>query len=158
MKKLIFTLVFAFSFIFVSSINAQSYSSAVGAKLGYGLNATYKKELKESMYVDIYAGIRTYYFVGGAALELHKPIESIDNLYWYYGGGAYLGFYSYNVLGLDESYTFIGINGVLGLDYTFDEIPLNISTDWMPGFNLTGSSGFYAFNGGLSVRYILGEN
>lgn len=156
MKKLIFTFIFAFSFIFLNSINAQSYNSAVGAKLGYGLNGTYKKQIKENFYVDFYAGFRTYFILGGAAVEFHKPIEEVENLYWYYGGGAYFGSYNHSSF---SNYTFIGINGVLGLDYSFDEIPLNLSVDWMPGFNLTGdNNGFYSYVGGLSVRYILGEN
>ena len=155
MKKLIFTIIFAFSFIFLNSISAQSYSSAVGVKLGYCLNGTFKKQIKENFYVDIYAGFRTHFILGGAAVEFHKPIEEVENLYWYYGGGAYFGSYNYNSF----SYTFIGINGVLGLDYSFDEIPLNVSVDWMPGFNLTGdNNGFYSYVGGLSVRYILGDN
>ena len=156
MKKLIFTFIFAFSFIVLNSINAQSYSSAVGAKLGYGLTGTYKKQIKENFYVDIYAGFRTYFLVGGASVEFHKPIEAVENLYWYYGGGAYFGSFTRNTY---SNYTFIGINGVLGLDYSFEEIPLNISVDWMPGFNLTGEgNNFYEYIGGLSVRYILGDN
>lgn len=160
MKKLILTFTLAFLFLSIGSINAQSYSSAVGVRLGYGLNASYKKELKESMYADIYAGFgggsgysRLF---AGAAVELHKSIENVDNLYWYYGGGAYLGSYNYKS-GYGDNYFYVGINGVLGLDYTFEEIPLNLSADWMPGFNIIGGGGFYGAAGGLSVRYILGS-
>jgi len=163
MKKLLFTLVFAFSFLFTSSISAQSYSTAAGAKFLWGLNGTYKKEMKESLYIDVYAGIgfgSNYSSInGGAALEWHKPIESIENLYWYYGGGAYFATYSWNSgFGSNSSSFDLGINAVIGLDYAFEEIPLNISVDWMPGFNLIGSSGFYGRTGGLAARYILNRN
>ena len=150
MKKIIFTLFLACVFIF--SANAQGYNSAVGVKLGGYLTGTYKKLLKESMYVDFYAGIDSYgsnVLFGGAMVQLHKPIESVDNLYWYYGGGAFFGAYSGGIG--------IGINGVLGLDYSFDEIPLNISIDWTPGFYLTGGYGFYGRGGAVSLRYILGN-
>ena len=153
MKKIIFTIIFASSLIFSGNINAQSYSSAVGAKLGGWLLGTYKKEIKESTYVDLYGGFYSSYsssILLGGSLELHKDIESVNNLYWYYGAGASL------TLG---SGTGIGINGVLGLDYSFEEIPLNLSADWMPGFFFGGTyKGPYFGLGAFSARYILSEN
>ena len=154
MKKLIFTFVIAFSFMFMNNIQAQSYNSAVGAKLGGWFVGTYKKQIKESWYVDFYAGFYGYFsnsLIAGAALEIHKPIESVENLYWYYGGGASVTT-GYSLFG-------IGINGTLGLDYAFTEIPLNVSVDWMPGFYLSGYYKGPSFGlGALSVRYILSQN
>ncbi len=48
----------------------------------------------------------------------------------------------------------IGIDGILGLEYTFDEIPLNLSLDILPSLNLIGSSGWGGINGALSIRYV----
>ena len=157
MKKIIFTFVIAFSFMFMNNIHAQSYNSAVGAKLGWGFAASYKKAIKESLYVDFYGG---FYGVGGffagAAAEFHKPLQNADEFYWYYGGGAFVSSYTYGYL--NETYTVFGINGVLGIDYAFSEIPLNISADWMPGFGFGSGSGLFApRGGGLTVRYILGQ-
>ena len=42
----------------------------------------------------------------------------------------------------------------LGLEYTFDEIPLNLSLDLLPSINLIGSTGWGGINGALSVRYV----
>lgn len=153
MKKLIFTVLIAFGFMFTNSIQAQSYNSAVGAKLGGWLVGTYKKQIKESWYVDFYAGFYGFSssIIGGASLEIHQPIESVDNLYWYYGGGASVltGFSTFGV----------GVNATLGLDYSFEEIPLNVSVDWMPGVYLSGYYRGPSFGlGALSVRYILGQN
>ena len=150
MKKIIFTLVLISSFIFSGSLIAQNYSSAVGAKLTFGFLGTYKLELKEGIYADIYGGLGYYGLSGGAALELHKAIEDVDNLYWYVGAGAYTS--------LHTSGVYVGGNLVIGVDYSFDEIPLNVSFDWMPGINVVG--GFFPslFGGGLSARYILKSN
>jgi len=151
MKKIIFTLVLVSSFIFSGTLMAQSYSSAIGAKLTYGLMGTYKMELKEGLYADIYGGFGYYgRLAGGAAIELHKPLADVDNLYWYIGAGAYTALYSEGV--------YIGANFVLGVDYSFDEIPLNLSVDWMPGINLLGGFSPALYGGGFSARYILKTN
>jgi len=48
----------------------------------------------------------------------------------------------------------IGIDGILGLEYNFKEIPFNIGIDWKPMIDLGGSSGFYGDGGAISIRYI----
>jgi hypothetical protein len=46
--------------------------------------------------------------------------------------------------------------GVIGLDYKFSEIPLNLSVDWMPTYFLGGYiGGFGGGYGSLSARYVL---
>jgi hypothetical protein len=52
------------------------------------------------------------------------------------------------------SYTVIGVDGILGLEYNFSEVPINISIDWKPAFNLVGYSRFFGDGGALSLRYI----
>ncbi len=154
MKKIIFTIIFASSLMLSGKLNAQSYSAAVGAKLTFGFYGTYKMEFKENLYADIYGGL-AYGLGGGVALELHKPIEDVDNLYWYVGAGVNGGIHpSYAT----RSGVRIGVNTVIGIDYTFDEIPLNLSFDWMPGLNIVGGLYPIVSSGGLSARYILKTN
>ena len=154
MKKLILIFIIGFSFMSMNNIQAQSYKSAAGAKLGGWFVGTYKKQLKESWYVDFYAGLFGYFsnsLIAGAALEIHKPIQDVENLFWYYGGGASFTT-GYSEFG-------IGVNATLGLDYAFTEIPLNLSIDWMPGVYLSGYYKGPSFGlGALSVRYILGQD
>ena len=75
---------------------------------------------------------------------------------WYAGFGAHIGFWDGNNTrwGDDRSYTVIGLDGILGLEYNFTEIPVNFSIDWKPSFNLVGYSGFWGDGGALSIRYI----
>jgi hypothetical protein len=54
MKKVIFTAMIAV-FMLVTSMEAQDYKSAIGAKLGYGLIGSYKTFLNEKAAVDIFA-------------------------------------------------------------------------------------------------------
>jgi hypothetical protein len=163
MKKIGFTLLLAFAFLLTTNIQAQEYKSAVGAKLGYGLIGTYKMFLTESAAVDLFGGIHWGGLAAGAYYLMHNEIPSIDKLYWYWGGGGSITTWSYAVSGLGTWYE-VGVSGVIGLDYSFDEIPLNVSVDWAPTIVVLSSwdsiGTFNRFRGGygaLSARYILGR-
>jgi hypothetical protein len=104
-------------------------------------------------------GIRWGGIAAGAYYLNHKPISSVDRLTWYWGFG---GSYTTWDFGVSDNYYELGVSGVLGLDYSFDDIPLNISLDWAPTFvvldswDFTGS--YNRFRGGygaLTARYIL---
>src|SRR5450759_676759 len=65
--------------------------------------------------------------------------SDVAHLNWYYGGGAHIGFYNGNYVywgNNGTTYTIIGIDGILGIEYTFSEIPINIGIDWKPALNL----------------------
>jgi len=158
MKTKFFTLV-CMMFLFASLSQAQDYKSAIGAKLGYGLIASYKTFLNEKAAVDIFGGIRWGGLAAGAYYLNHTPIKSVERLTWYWGFGGSFTTWDY---GISDNYYEIGISGVLGLDYTFDEIPLNVSVDWAPTFVVADSYDFPgSYNkfrsgyGALTARYIL---
>ena len=77
----------------------------------------------------------------------------LAGLYWYYGGGVnfttYSGDFDYPGSDLDA---FFGIAGNLGLDYKFDDYPINVSVDWIPVLGF-GGYGFGGEGGGVAVRY-----
>ncbi|MBK8347253.1 MAG: hypothetical protein IPL08_06370 [Saprospiraceae bacterium] len=158
-KMLIFFAVMMFS---TSLIQAQDYKSAIGAKLGYGLIASYKTFLNEKAALDIFGGIRWGGLAAGAYYLNHTPIKSVDRLTWYWGFGGSFTTWDYGIAGLDNYYE-IGVSGVLGLDYSFDNIPLNLSVDWAPtivvadSYDYAGASlsRFRSGYGALTARYIL---
>ena len=144
------------------------YQKAVGVRLAWGLGLSGKYFLNDKAAIE--ANFRYRSFGSGpyswnwvtiqALYEIHNGLESVtDGLQWYYGGGAYLGFYGgdFDYPGSDFNGTFIGISGVLGLDYKFADLPINISADWMPSFEITSGGGFTGENGGLAVRYTFGD-
>ncbi len=153
----------------ISTSNAQAYKSAIGLRAGSPLAATYKHFLNESSAVELFATYRsnTARFVGvnygwswigiGGSYLFHNPLEGIEGLTYFYGGGASVQFYSYDgSVYDDEDNISFGIHGKIGLDYAFDDIPLNVSLDWAPTIYIGGyGRGFGAGYGALSVRYIL---
>ncbi len=79
----------------------------------------------------------------------------MDGLKWYIGPGAHLAVWNTT---WKEKYpgnnpTGLGIDGVLGLDYKFKGVPINISADWQPSFNFIGYNYFEGGWGGLAIRY-----
>ena len=75
---------------------------------------------------------------------------------WYYGGGAHAGIVgSSSRLNDFEGGLIIGVDGVIGAEYTFGNIPLNLSLDYKPAFNLIGSTGFVFDTFSLGIRYVL---
>jgi hypothetical protein len=154
MKKLLLLVSLFVIVALTSNMNAQPYASAIGLRLGYPIAASYKFFVSEPAAVELYAGIRYDGLNLGGMYQVHKPLSDVDNLYWYFGGGASISFYSYYV---DENEVSFGINGVIGLDYTFEDAPINLSIDYMPTFLFGGYYDGYGSYGALSARYILGQ-
>jgi hypothetical protein len=132
------------------TVKAQenSYRNAVGIRLGPSVPAvksgiTFKHFLANNNAIE---GILS--FGDGFAIcglyEIHKPIAA-ENLQWFIGFGGYAGF--------ANSISNIGAAGIVGLDYNFSSIPLNLTLDWKPELNLIEKIGFEGSTVGLSIRY-----
>ncbi len=152
MKKLFLTLILFFS---ISSIlNAQDYENAIGFRFGLSNGVTFKHFISTN---DAVEGILTTRWGGfnlTGLFERHTTAFDTDGLYFFYGGGAHIG--SFNNLWFTDnnSHIVIGIDGIIGLEYVFTEVPLNISIDWKPGINLIGYTGFWGDELALSLRYM----
>jgi hypothetical protein len=136
--------------------DAQEYSTGIGIRAGISSGLTIKHFKSKKAAFEGLLTTRWEGFDITGLYELHARAFDADHLNWYYGGGAHIGFYNGNhaYWGTNgRSYTVIGVDGILGLEYTFDEIPVNIGIDWKPALNLVGYSGFWS-EGALSVRYV----
>lgn len=159
MKFLLFIITF---FFLVPNVSAQDFDSAVGLRFGRPNSVTYKKFINESAALEGFVGYRSFFganFVTiSGAYQIHKDIAEVDNLQYYYGGGASVYFWSVD---FGDSSTSLGIQGYLGLSYTLENTPINFSIDWIPTFFINGLDGFgTGFGGGygsLAVRYVLGR-
>ncbi len=157
MKKII--VLVAAVFIVASGINAQSmgrtYKTALGVKVLDGAGITFKTFVNTRDAVELIG----YFYKNGTRItglyEIHGNISDAPGLRWYVGPGAHVGFYNSNN---DRrfprnSYTLIGLDGVLGLDYKINKAPINLSIDWQPSFEFGEYGGFVGSWGGLGIRY-----
>lgn len=94
----------------------------------------------------------------GALVEFHKPLAA-SGLQYFYGAGGYLGFqkeYNPNKL-RNETEVHFGAQGIVGLDYKFSNVPLNISLDWKPELNIVSDINFEPAAIGFTARFTLGK-
>lgn len=135
-----------------SSAASAQYRHQIGVRLGSTdqINSTgisYRYFINEGKAVEGILNLKSPYSVA-ALYEFFKPIQTVENLKWFYGAGLYAGFQG------DEN---IGITGIAGLDYQFTEVPVNLSIDWKPELTVLQSVKFRAATVGVSVRFTFGK-
>ena len=143
MKKILLLIVVALCY--VSNVSAQNYNWALGARIGgemSGLDVKYNLNASHS----IEALLAIPYSNGFVLTGLYEwNIQVIDNGFrFYYGVGAHVGGW--------KSRCALGVDGVIGLEYQFSEIPLNLALDYKPIFNIVEKTRFYLADIGLSIR------
>ena len=128
-------------------LHAQEYKMAVGVRLSSAQatvnnSISFRYFLNESRALEAMASFDPGAI--GLLYEVYKPLGNAPGFQWFFGGGAYAAFKGNDVL---------GVQGVVGLDYKFQQIPLNLSLDWKPELNLVDNVNFEAASVGLAVRF-----
>jgi hypothetical protein len=74
----------------------------------------------------------------------------------YWGAGVHLGYLETGTWYAPKNYTggIFGPDGVFGVEYTFDEIPINVSVDILSGVNIGGYLGWNGISSGITIRYV----
>ncbi|MEJ7769850.1 MAG: hypothetical protein WKF89_18670 [Chitinophagaceae bacterium] len=130
--------------------DSQNYNLGLGIRLSNSsptLNnsITVKYFLDPSTALEGLLSFGSRFGIGGL-YEIHKPLN-FPGMQWYYGAGGYLGFQSND--------TYLGPTGIIGLDYKFEKIPLNLSLDWKPELDILPRIAFIPDAFGLSARFTL---
>lgn len=158
MKK---SFLFAIVIILISAaqLKAQDYKTALGIRLSSSAPAvnnsvSFKHFMNPKLAVE---GLITFDKKAalGALLEIHNAMPSTEGLKWFYGAGAYLGFDS------DKTHTdraLMGAQGIIGLDYKFANLPLNLSLDWKPELNIIDNINFEPAAIGFTIRFTFGKS
>lgn len=157
MKKIGFTFLLAICCFFTS--NAQDYNTGIGLRGGFANGLTIKHFITPNAALEGIIASRWKGLELTGLYEIHGQAFKTQRMKWYIGFGGHVGFWNGDNTEKywgdpDTSYTVIGIDGILGLEYNFIEVPINIGIDWKPAFNFYGYSGFWADGGALSIRYI----
>jgi outer membrane protein W len=94
----------------------------------------------------------------GLLVEFHKPLAPAG-LRYFYGAGGYIAFIKTVNTATQKTSTDpnIGAQGIIGLDYKFNNIPLNISLDWKPELNIVTDINFEPAAIGFSARFTFGK-
>jgi hypothetical protein len=134
---------------------AQSYRNAIGGRFGTANGITFKTTLGGNKMLDLIANFRSNdgysYFRVTGLYEIYNPIQGADGLLWYYGIGGSVGSRKWKFEDTNKAY--LAIDGVLGLDYKFEDAPINLSLDWKPAVALAPVTEFDSSGLGLSLRF-----
>lgn len=159
--------IFLVSLLFagVGSLNiasAQEYKTALGVRLSSS-GAIVNNSISLKHFVNERTAIEGLFSFGdplalGVLLEINKPLGA-SGIQWYYGAGGYLAFIkTFNPnKGKNETNTNFGAQGVLGLDYKFANLPLNLSLDWKPELNIVTDINFEPSAIGFTARFTFGK-
>ena len=145
MKKYVAVIVITLLFFGYRS-SAQEYKMGLGIRLSSAQatvnnSVSFKYFLNENHALE---GLLSFDpATVGVLYEFHRPLGA-PGFQWFFGGGGYVAFSGDDV---------VGAMGVVGLDYKFQSIPLNLSLDWKPELSLVKDIGFEAAAIGLSIRF-----
>jgi hypothetical protein len=148
MRKFIFPF-FLLLIVVCTKVSAQDYKLAMGVRFSSASptlsnSITVKYFMNEKAALEGLLSFGTRFGVGGL-YEVHQLIGSVPSLNWFYGGGAYIGF--------ENSNTYLGPTGVLGVDYKFQNAPLNLSIDWKPELDIIPAINFVPDAFAISARF-----
>jgi len=162
MKKILFALLLALGIGSFSSLSAQNYKTALGVRLSSS-NAMQNNSISIKQFINQKTAIEGLFTFGdplalGAMVEFYKPLTP-EGLSWFYGGGGYIAFVKKVNVATQKSTTDpnFGAQGIVGLDYKFNNIPLNISLDWKPELNIVSDINFEPAAIGFSARFTFGK-
>lgn len=116
--------------------NAQSgngYKNAIGIRGGWGAEVSYQRYISPANRLEGTLGIDRYGFCVEAMHQwmFELPINTSGLWQWYAGAGVGIGSWDDD----DFKHGFsMGLLGQIGIEYTFANIPLQLSLDYRPGF------------------------
>ncbi len=136
----------------------QDYHTGLGIRLGYASGITAKHFFTTDAAVEGILTTRWDGFNITGLYERHLPVFDTEGFYFLYGGGGHFGLWDIKKFNPDSDQSgnqvFLGIDGIIGLEYIFADVPLSLGLDWKPGFNFISEFGFAFDEIALSVRYL----
>jgi len=159
MKKMI-TLLFACLLVSGFAFN-QNYNTALGIKFGPGWyggsgGLNIKHSLGGSTAIEGLIGGGAHHVWLQGFFEINKDLGE-EGLNLYYGIGADVGFWGdgHGRRYRDDYYyggTWAGIDGIIGIEYTFASVPLNFALDAVPSIRVAPYVGF-GIGANFAIRY-----
>lgn len=151
MKRISLTLpVILISLFLCNRASAQDYRFALGVRLSNS-SPTLNSSISGKYFATDRTAVEGLVSFGsrfgiGALLEIHNTLNA-PGLTWFYGGGAYVGFQDHN--------TYLGPTGIVGLDYKFPDVPVNLSIDWKPELDIIPSVNFVPDAFAFTIRFAM---
>lgn len=153
MRTIAFCVLLLISGSCINRLSAQDYKLAMGIRFSSASptlsnSFSVKYFMDETNAVEGLISFGTRFGLGGL-YERHQLIGGTPAFTWFWGLGGYVGFQNSN--------TYLGPTGAIGLDYKFANAPLNLSLDWKPELDILPNINFVPDAFGITARYTFGK-
>ena len=167
MKKTVFILIFS---LIASSTFSQVYEKQVGLRLGVTSGFAGKVIKDDRTAIEGIFGFREGGVQVYVLLESYHPLIKANKTHWmmYFGGGGHIGYIDgYNRVrrwSNSSGYYYeeqrisgpvIGVDGVIGTDYTFNKVPITLTLEFKPFLELQSFRTFHInfWDVGFGIKY-----
>lgn len=148
---------------------AQVYNHSVGLRGGVSSGISYRLFKDELKAMEGILSFRNHGIQLTAIIETYKPLylKHTDRIYFYHGLGAHIGYTTWykndffiepvfrNRYYRNKFSPVVGLDGLLGLEYRFVNVPLTVGLDFKPFFEIFGQNFFNLnlWDFGITVHY-----
>ncbi len=148
-----------------SLLHAQNYTRDAGIRFGDGTVFAYRQFVKDDLALELFLVFQDRGFrVGGMKQHFLPAFEQYsENFKLYYGYGVHTGIsYTNKHQLLNRTYYYdwtlsplFGMDGIIGLEYYFPEVPIMVSSELKPFFEFSINRIFILrpVNMSISVKY-----
>lgn len=145
---------------------AQTFKNAVGIRGGYTSGFEYRIYTDDANSYKFLLGTRNDGVQLYAFKEFHQYdlFDFTDRLVLYYGAGAHVGYEQWQKHYIQENTSWYedrtaliaGVDGLVGVEYLFYDVPISVGVEAKPYFDLFGRKVFDLdlFDVGFTVRYL----
>jgi hypothetical protein len=146
-----------------SALHAQRapYTFGIGARAGLYLGLTGKYNFDGHSAIEVIGETRRKGVLVTGLYEYHFTLDGIDDaLRLYLGAGGHVAYLSSAYINtipgapVRRDGLALGLDAIVGLEYTFPAIPINISIDYKPAFHYWDRLRVATDNVGLAIRYV----
>ena len=157
--------------ISISVTGQQLYEKSSGIRLGHTSGLTFKNFVTEHEAVEMILSGRNEGMQFTALYLFHAPMEFSfnDRFYVHYGVGGHIGYEKFEDIAKtlsnaegdafiyeEKSFFAMGVDGSLGIEYRWLEVPVTIGFDLKPYFNFIGMRHTRAkfWDAAISFKYV----
>lgn len=137
-----------------ATISAQNYKTAIGGRVGFFNGISVKHFLNPNNAVEGIMSFRWDGVVITGLYEWQNPLPNAQGFDYYVGLGGHIGFFDdYEWDDDDDTSAIVGFDLILGLEYTFPQVPFTIGLDYKPAFNFIGDNHVWTDGFALNLRF-----
>jgi hypothetical protein len=136
--------------VLISLTQVQAQDFGLGFRISSHIGITGQYFLSSDRAIEGQMNYNNYGLDFVGLYEVHRSLGE-PGWRWYYGGGAHISTWNHS----PDNSLLIGVDGIIGIEYMFAQVPLALSIDLKPAFDLVASEDPFVSHNyvGIGLRY-----